>query len=413
MFFPAKDVRWVSPSLTFLIFVILSGTTSAQNSEGKFNQSEFVMDRARFASSLREIDLGFAIDNVPDNGGVVNASGFDAASVIRDPADPTTPADFAQVIYRTTIEAGSATGSPPASPASRVDPNGASGLYPGVGSLELVHPTLGTFTCSGSVIDDEFVLTAAHCFDLDNDGSVDAGITTSSMFHLNHMPTTVGTPSSSHGISNVTIHPDFGGFTATGANDDLGVVKLSSAVPSITPKYALRNTGISSGEALTLVGYGVSGFGDVAGVEVIPDYTVKRAGANEADLFVVDDDLPSMVNEIFIYDFDGPIGTGSFGGTTLGNDVETMVRGGDSGGPALVTESGALVLAGVNTFEFELMGITPPVGTFGAIGGGIILNSDYVSWITSIAPGSSVVPEPSSLALLFWSSIFLLWRRRR
>jgi hypothetical protein len=164
---------------------------------------------------------------------------------------------------------------------------------------------------------------------------------------------------------------------------------------------------MSSGEVLEMVGYGVSGFGDVGGVEVLPDFHVKRSGKNNADLFVVDDE-GSGLDEIFIYDFDGPTGTGLLGGATLGNDIETNVRGGDSGGPAFVEDAGQLLIAGVNTFEFALSGTTPPPGEFGVLGGGVLIDAPQGNWIASI------IPEPTGWAMMVPGlTVMALLRRRR
>lgn len=169
---------------------------------------------------------------------------------------------------------------------------------------------------------------------------------------------------------------------------------------------------MSSGEVLEMVGYGISGQGDVGGVEVLPDLNVKRSGKNAAELFVVDDE-GSGLDEVYLYDFDGPTGSGMLGGGTLGNDIETGVRGGDSGGPAFVDVGGERFIAGVNTFEFVLSGVTPPTGEFGVLGGGVLIDEPQWMWISSIATDAQT-PEPSSMAILLAALALLgLLRRQR
>jgi hypothetical protein len=95
-------------------------------------------------------------------------------------------------------------------------------------------------------------------------------------------------------------------------------------------------------------------------------------------------------NALFLYDFDSPDTTGQPGGS-LGNNLESIIGPGDSGGPALVADGSGYDIAGVNTFV-EGYG-----GHFGDIGGGIVL-APYLDWINT----TMAVPEPSvsSLAIL-------------
>lgn len=276
---------------------------------------------------------------------------------------PSSDLEFDAVVFRAALEAGRL----PDTPASRVDSNNG-GAYGGVGSLRIRKPNETTI-CTGSVIDANHVLSAAHCFDGDNDGNLDSALQVT--FFLNDG----GSPSASITASRIVVHPDFGGFASNGAHNDLAVVTLEESVPSSTPRYQLRGFGIEVGETMTLVGYGGSGHGDVAGDEVAADFHVRRSGRNQVDLVASDQDNED--SKLFFYDFDGPTGAGVLGGPTLGNDVETVVRSGDSGAPALVDG----VIAGVNTFEFAFNSRSSQSGEFGVLGGGVVLGRAEIDWI--------------------------------
>ena len=275
--------------------------------------------------------------------------------------------------YQAVIVAGDPNGSPADSPANRVDANTASSPYAGVGSLR-ISATGGTYICSATVIGTQSVLTAGHCVDLNNDGkySIKDGIL-GITFNLNY-----GSDLSHQlAVSTIKVHPEFSGFGRPSVNDDVAVLGLASAVPSGVPIYTLYS-GNLAGKVLQMVGYGRSGDGVTSTYSVDASFTVKRQGENVADAFYGQDDRrkPSA-NEVFRFDFDAPTGNGTFGGSTLGNDRETQLGGGDSGGPSFVDVSGSLQIAGINTFT---QGSAP---LFGSLGGGMAVPA-YGAWINSV-----------------------------
>lgn len=248
-------------------------------------------------------------------------------------------------------------GTSPDSPEARVDANLATSPWAGVGSL-----SIGGGTVSGVVIGQQYVLTAAHVvaswqpkditFNLNADGNLSQQIS----------------------VSDIWINPGFSGV----GYDDLAVLRLASPVAAGVPIYALPTAQVTAGAAATLIGYGASG--SPAGITVGADPTVKRVGENALDYFQ---------NERFYFDFDGPTGTGSWGGRTLGNSLETTFANGDSGGGAFLWND-ALArweLVGINAFVF---GSSPNFGS----GGGGVLTYGYEGWINSIA----AVPEAHTWA---------------
>ena len=151
--------------------------------------------------------------------------------------------------------------------------------------------------------------------------------------------------------------------------------------------------------------------------------------------------------EVWLADFDNPDGSAGFlGGSTLGNDIETNLGHGDSGGASFVTSGGEYYLAGTNTLGFRTA-TGPSFGFFGSGMGGMLVYP-YLDWIDSITPLlgvpgdvdlnqkvdlddfgilagnfgydgttlsvlSSEIPEPSALALLAVGAAFLAGRRSR
>jgi len=115
-------------------------------------------------------------------------------------------------------------------------------------------------------------------------------------------------------------------------------------------------------------------------------------GWNVVDAFTRDD-LGGAFNAGLRYDFDAPSSFGLPGGS-LGNDRESLIGPGDSGGPILVRLDSAWAIAGVSTFT-EGYG-----GRFGDIGGGIVLGP-YLDWVGETT--GLAIPEPSAFVLLLLS----------
>lgn len=315
---------------------------------------------------------------------------------------------------------------------------GAAAKYASVGKFDLTKWQPG-FTASGTLVDDNWVLTAAHALEG----------TTSGQF-------TVG--SKTYGVSKWITHPRWDGALRRGY--DLALVKLDGSVSDVAP--ATLYTGKKElGAVATFVGFGRNGNGLTGATEFDG---LKRAGQNTIDGTLGPEQwpqAPTFRNKLaknsrtFIVDFDNPTKpadsvTGASGAVAL----EYLISLGDSGGGAFVDFGGGPQLAGVNSFAEIPDGIDD--SDYGDVTGHVRVSTS-AKWIRNIlkrearseaaafrrgarllakgGPGrlgrilspelmprapepgvlydSPVVPEPSSLGLVLIAGVSLILRRSR
>ena len=319
------------------------------------------------------------------------------------------------------IVAGDVNGTPPDSPAKRVDPNLPTSPFSGVVSINVRYDGQ-SFICSGTLVSTRDVVTAGHCLDTDGNGTlIDLTKAGSDVRVVFNASPNVGDPGRAIiTATHVSMSPNFQGFgncpyaTTTDfcLNDDIAVVTLEQDAPASAKIYPVFTGNVTTGQLFTMVGYGLSGDG-INGYTVNPDFRIKRSGLNIMDLFDLNDEthFSAGPQEVWYADFDGN-GKDRFCDLfaictpILANDKEANIDSGDNGGPAFLFHGSDYLLLGNLTFVSNFGQSAPVPGAFGNYFAGMLAGAyaDYLEDATGgaiqLVPGTSTVPEPPTLALM-------------
>lgn len=239
------------------------------------------------------------------------------------------------------------------------------------------------FIASGTLVDQHWVMTAAHAVDDTSLDDSEYSFLIDEQFHT---------------AAERVVYPGWHDDDEVGSGYDIALMRLETPVTSVTPAPLSNRTDELDRVGIN-VGYGVGGTGDEGFTTSAGE---KRAGENMVDeygdwyfdewsdrLILQDFDAPA---DFSFEDDEGPSTTQWFGSADP-LDAEYIIGPGDSGGGLFIDfdDGGGPRLAGVHSF----VGHTEEAyyGMYGSIGGSVRV-SQFHDWAIT------VIPEPTTGVLL-------------
>jgi V8-like Glu-specific endopeptidase len=189
--------------------------------------------------------------------------------------------------------------------------------WPAVGALVVVEGATRYSYCTATLIGSQWLLTAAHCVD-----PTEAGVPQAYVAHF-FVGGDVALSGSTYVVDAITVHPD---YDKTYVENDIAVVHIASPATGTTP-IAYNTANITSGSAITWVGYGVN-----ANAHVNPDGTGDGDGGG---------------TKRYAYGAIASVGPTAYSYNR--NASYQLTCFGDSGGPDLVGSTGNEKVIGVHS----------------------------------------------------------------